>query len=98
MYYKGSQYDISYHKLIIVQVCVLVKGGGKTIYTDYGINVATRLLQMDKTQKWLASQLREARPDMFMDGAYLNKILHGERSPDWVVPEINKILGLDSEE
>lgn len=48
-------------------------------YSDFGIAVKNRLLELDKTQEWLIGQVRE-RTGAYFDTSYLYRILTG-RTP-----------------
>lgn len=62
-------------------------------FTDFGIEVKTRLLRIGKTQTWLESQVSE-RTGLYVDGSYMHKILTGQRNAPKVVGAINEILGI----
>lgn len=58
--------------------------------TPFGIAVKKRLIEMGKTQVWLADQIGTSK-------GYLRHIFHGERSGKMYIPKIRRILGLDEE-
>lgn len=64
--------------------------------TDFGKTVRKRLIEIDKTQNWLASQV-EAR-GINCDKTYLSKVLNGDRKGRQVREEIKKILNLEGGE
>lgn len=64
--------------------------------TDFGKTVRKRLIEIDKTQNWLVSQV-EAR-GVNCDKTYLSKALNGDRKGRQVREEIKKILNLEGGE
>lgn len=62
-------------------------------FSDFGLEVRIRLLQMGKTQKWLQEEVRE-KTGLFVDGSYLNKILTGERETPKLVNAIKEVVGM----
>lgn len=84
---------------IIVQRSVLVNSiyikGGKNVnkskFTDWGLKVKMELLKQGKEQKWLEKEVTK-RTGLYIDSAYLNKILTGQRNPPKIVSAINEIL------
>lgn len=63
------------------------------VATPYEYKVKTRLMQIGKTQEWLAEQVR-AKKGGYCDGQYIRKIMKGKvNSPD-TVRAINEILGI----
>lgn len=61
-------------------------------YTDFGLEVKTKLLgPPNRTQTWLADQVSKAT-GMYVDTAYLSKILTGQRNAPKIVQEIRRIL------
>lgn len=66
-------------------------------YTRFGLEVKTKLLGPPaKTQAWLARQVRDAT-GLYVDDAYLSKILTGQRNSPKVVRAIQNILSLHGE-
>lgn len=61
--------------------------------TDYGKRIKHRLIDMDRTQKWLQDEISE-RTGLYMDRSYMTKILTGQLSTPKVVSAINEILGI----
>lgn len=45
-------------------------------FTDFGKTVKKRLIDLDKSQEWLISQLNRDT-GLFVDSSYLNRILTG---------------------
>ena len=64
--------------------------------TDFGKTVRKRLIEIDKPQNWLVSQV-EAR-GVKCDKTYLSKVLNGDRKGQQVREEIKKILNLEGGE
>ena len=63
-------------------------------YTAFGLEVKTRLLgPPNRTQTWLAEQVSQAT-GMYVDPAYLSRILTGQRNAPKVVQAIREILGI----
>ena len=63
-------------------------------YTAFGVAVKTRLLGPPaKTQAWLANEV-SSKTGLFVDDAYLSKILTGQRNAPKVVQAIQEILNL----
>lgn len=73
-----------------------VKGGGDItkIKSEFGIESKVRLIQMGKTQKWLADEVTR-RTGLYVDSGYLHKIFCGERCPPRIVECICDVLGID---
>ncbi len=59
-----------------------------TKLTPWGREVKKRLLDLDKTQLWLAEEVGTS-------GKYLNLILYGQRSGKKYLPRIQRILWPD---
>ena len=55
--------------------------------------VKKRLIDLDKSQKWLVEQVTE-KTGLFVDSSYLGKIYKGERNAPKVVQAIREILGI----
>ena len=55
--------------------------------------VKKRLIDLDKSQKWLEEQVTE-KTGLFVDSSYLGKIYKGERNAPKVVQAIREILGI----
>lgn len=63
-------------------------------YTQLGLDVKTKLLARPaRTQAWLAREISK-RTGMFVDDAYLSKILTGQRNAPKIVQAIREILDL----
>lgn len=63
-------------------------------FTDFGLCVKTKLLQIGKDQKWLEDAVN-AKTGLFMDGGYMYKILTGQRNAPKVIEAIKEILELE---
>lgn len=68
-------------------------------YTSFGLVVKVKLLGPPmRTQAWLANEVKAAT-GLYVDDAYISKILTGQRSAPKIVQAIREILGLpDMEE
>ena len=62
-------------------------------FTDFGLCVKTKLLQLGKDQKWLEKTITE-KTGLFVDGGYMYKILTGQRRAPKVVEAIKEILNI----
>lgn len=86
---------------IIVPSCVLVNQNEReevlfvncSKFTDFGLCVKTKLLQMGKEQKWLEEAVTE-KTGLFVDNGYMYKILTGQRSAPRIVAAICEILNI----
>ena len=61
--------------------------------TAYGKAIKHRLIDMDRTQKWLQDAVTE-KTGLYMDRSYMSKILTGQLETPKIVSAINEILGL----
>ena len=62
-------------------------------FTDFGLCVKTKLLQMGKEQKWLEQAVSE-KTGLYVDGGYMYKILTGQRNAPKIVAAICEILNI----
>ena len=62
-------------------------------FTDFGLCVKTKLLQMGKEQKWLEEAVSE-KTNLYVDGSYMYKILTGQRNAPKIVAAICEILSI----
>lgn len=62
-------------------------------FTDFGLCVKTKLLQLGKDQKWLEASVA-AKTGLFVDGGYMYKILTGKRKAPKIVAAICEILNI----
>lgn len=63
-------------------------------FSDYGLYVKTKLLQIGKDQKWLEKAISE-RTGLYVDSGYMYKILTGKRKAPKIVKAINEILEIN---
>lgn len=62
-------------------------------FSDFGLCVKTKLLQMGKEQKWLEEAVTE-KTGLYVDRGYMYKILTGQRNAPKIVTAIMQILEL----
>ena len=62
-------------------------------FTDFGLCVKTKLLQMGKDQKWLEQAVSE-KTGLYVDNGYMYKILTGQRNAPKIVAAICEILNI----
>lgn len=63
-------------------------------YTGFGLAVKTKLLgPPTKTQAWLANEVKTVT-GLYVDDAYISKILTGQRNAPKIVQAIREILDL----
>jgi hypothetical protein len=65
-------------------------------FSDFGLCVKTKLLQMGKDQKWLEEAVSE-KTGLFVDNGYMYKILTGQRNAPKIVAAIREILNIETE-
>ena len=65
-----------------------------TNFTEWGIAVKKRMIDLGMTQKELAEAVSK-ETGLFVDGGYLYKILTGRRAAPKVVSAINSVLGIE---
>ncbi len=105
-YNKRRKYEFPYYVMfvgtfIIVPKCVLVNQKEReevlfvnySKFTDFGLCVKTKLLQMGKEQKWLEEAISE-KTGLYVDGGYMYKILTGQRNAPKIVAAICEILSI----
>ena len=64
--------------------------------TDFGKSVKKRLIDMDKSQKWLRDEVVNRTEGInFLDSSYFQKIMRGERYPRKIVDAICEILDIE---
>lgn len=63
-------------------------------FSDFGLCVKTKLLQTNKTQKWLSEEISK-KTGLYVDGGYIYKILTGQRKAPKVVNSICEILNIE---
>lgn len=64
-------------------------------FTDFGLCVKTKLLQMGKEQKWLEETVAQ-NTGLYVDSGYLYKIFTGQRNAPNIVAAIREILNIDT--
>ena len=62
-------------------------------FSDFGLCVKTKLLQLGKDQKWLEEAISE-KTGLFVDNGYMYKILTGRRNAPKIVEAIREILDI----
>ena len=60
---------------------------------DFKKKVKYRLIDLDKTQKWLAEEIHK-KTGLFVDNSYLNRIYRGERHAPKIKATICEILNI----
>ena len=63
-------------------------------FSDFGLCVKTKLLQIGKGQRWLEKAVSE-KTGLFVDGSYMYKILTGKRNAPKIVAAICEILSIE---
>ena len=66
-------------------------------FSDFGLCVKTKLLQIGKEQKWLEEAV-SAKTGLYVDSGYMYKILTGQRNAPKIVEAIQEILGIETKE
>jgi hypothetical protein len=65
-------------------------------FSDFGLTVKVKLLQIGKDQKWLEGAISE-KTGLYVDNGYLYKILTGQRNAPKIVAAIREILSIEKE-
>ena len=65
-------------------------------FSDFGLCVKTKLLQMGKSQKWLEETISK-KTGLFVDSGYMHKILTGQRAAPKIVAAIREILNMEGD-
>lgn len=63
-------------------------------FSDFGLSVKVKLLQNQKTQKWLSEEVTR-KTGLYVDSGYMHKILTGKRNAPKIVDAICEILSID---
>ena len=63
-------------------------------FSDFGLCVKTKLLQLGKEQKWLEQEVAN-KTGLVVDGGYMYKILTGQRNAPKIVAAIREILSIE---
>lgn len=69
----------------------------KKLFSDYGKSIKLALMERNKKQEWLISEVKRLNPDIYIDTSNLYKILTGEINSGKVISAINEILGIVKE-
>lgn len=65
-----------------------------TKFSSFGLSVKVKLLQKQKTQKWLAEEVTN-KTGLYVDSGYMHKILTGKRNAPKIVDAICEILSIE---
>ena len=68
----------------------------KNKLTDYGKCIKKKLLDMDKSQEWLISEVNKKSP-ITLTSSYLNRIMIGKVINSTAIPIINEVLEIEQE-
>lgn len=60
---------------------------------QYGKEIKKKLVDIDQTQEWLISRIRE-ETGLYFDSSYMYKTITGKYTNPKVVQSINEILGI----
>ena len=63
-------------------------------FSDFGLCVKAKLLQKNKTQKWLAEEVTN-KTGLYADSGYMYKILTNQRNAPKIVDAICEILNIE---
>ena len=64
-----------------------------TTITDFGKEIKKRLIDMDKSQKWLIEQV-SSETGLYFDRSYIHKIMTGKLVSPKIVSAICKVLDI----
>ncbi|MGN1135565.1 MAG: hypothetical protein ACI4SF_05035 [Oscillospiraceae bacterium] len=64
--------------------------------SDYGKKVKIALMERNRKQEWLISEVKKRYPDIYIDSSNLYKILIGEITGGKVVSAISEILSISA--
>ena len=62
-------------------------------FTDFGLEVKTKLLRQGKDQKWLEEAVRE-KTGLYVDNGYMWRVLTGQRNAPKIVEAIKEIMDI----
>lgn len=62
-------------------------------FSDFGLCVKTKLLQIGESQKWLEEEITK-RTGLYVDNGYMYKILTGQRKAPKIVEAVCEILSI----
>lgn len=63
-------------------------------FSDFGLSVKVKLLQIGKEQKWLEEAVSK-KTGLYVDNGYLYKIFTGQRNAPKIVKAIREILNIE---
>jgi len=63
---------------------------------DFGKKLKKRLVDIDKTQTWLISEITK-KTGLYMDSSYLHRILTGQNYPTKIISAICEILDITTD-
>lgn len=63
---------------------------------EYGKRIKHRLVDLGKTQTWLAAQVQE-RSGRYCDASLIGKVIRGEARSATITSEIERVLEITSE-
>ena len=64
-------------------------------FSDFGLSVKTKLIQIGKSQKWLEEEVTK-KTGLYVDSGYMYKILTGQRNAPKIIDAICEILNIES--
>lgn len=64
-------------------------------FSAFGLCVKTKLLQNNKTQKWLVEEVAR-KTGLYVDSGYMYKILTSQRNAPKIVDAICEILNIEN--
>lgn len=65
----------------------------KNVSSSFGKEIKKRLVDLDRNQMWLITQVRN-RTGLYFDGSYLYKVMCGKLDTPRVVQAIREILNI----
>lgn len=68
----------------------------KNRLTEFGKKIKIALIERDRTQNWLIDEVKK-KTGLFLDSAYLSRIMVGERNAPKIVAAIREILEFEGE-
>lgn len=64
-------------------------------FSELGLCIKTKLIQINKTQKWLAEEAAK-QTGLYVDSGYMYKILTGQRNAPKIIDAICEILNIEN--
>jgi hypothetical protein len=89
--------------IVLLSVLVKIKEGKEnkivnlSKFSDFGLSVKMKLLQIGKDQKWLEEAISD-KTGLYVDNGYMYKILTGQRNAPKIVEAICEILSIKEKE